>query len=62
MDLKGKMICGTISAGFITYFEEDVRGEGRHVNDGLDFFDCPVVNCQRKGENGFIRRDHLLEH
>lgn len=24
--------------------------------------DCDVKNCEWKGENGFARRDHLLEH
>ncbi|KAH0553090.1 hypothetical protein GP486_006720 [Trichoglossum hirsutum] len=25
-------------------------------------FDCPKLRCQRKGVDGFTRKDHLIEH
>ena len=28
----------------------------------VKLIDCDVNNCSRKGENGFARKDHLLEH
>lgn len=26
------------------------------------FRDCPMDGCSRKGRNGFVRKDHLVEH
>lgn len=31
-----------------------------HAN--VERLDCPRLNCSRKGDNGFTRRDHLTEH
>jgi len=27
-----------------------------------DLFSCDTVDCERKGRNGFVRKDHLQQH
>ncbi|KAL4928936.1 C2H2-type zinc finger protein [Aspergillus undulatus] len=39
----------------------DLKRHQRSVHYPV-FNDCPVPDCQRKGKNGFPRRDHLVEH
>ena len=38
----------------------------KHVNCTHHIFekyiDCPIESCDRKGENGFANKDHLLKH
>ena len=36
----------------------------RHVESTHEkkFLDCPFQRCERRGENGFTRKDHLTEH
>ena len=39
----------------------DVARHHKSVHD-KQYFDCPKRNCSRKGINGFMRQDHLVEH
>ncbi|KIW08960.1 uncharacterized protein PV09_00871 [Verruconis gallopava] len=33
-----------------------------HDKDKVERIDCTVKKCNRKGGNGFLRRDHMTEH
>lgn len=37
---------------------------GRHMKSQHEpkYIDCPFKRCTRKGDNGFTRQDHLIEH
>lgn len=40
----------------------DVNRHMTCTHQRIEYIDCPIKNCARKGENGFTRKDHLLEH
>ena len=40
----------------------DVNRHMYSTHGRIEYIDCPVKNCARKGENGFARKDHLLKH
>ena len=39
----------------------DLNRHAQSVHSSV-LFDCPWPRCERKGERGFVRMDHLIEH